>query len=201
MTDYLAQVSIFESMLALVLILGANWAFTLIHILQEWKGEDAPLWRVFRAVVGVRVPDRFGFWSFTVALCVIQWLAGLMAIAGWLPIFGALNVPAGVWALGVLIGARIADSVVSHWVLYGLGYRPNPGLSSTALYSIEAVFLLVTFHKGLALHPCAAWFGFALGAGAFIAVLPLLRVLRALAPSLRCDPWVRGEPLPAWAKD
>jgi hypothetical protein len=34
--DHLDQVSIFgRSALALFLILGANWAFTLIHILQE----------------------------------------------------------------------------------------------------------------------------------------------------------------------
>lgn len=200
MPGYLAQVSIFDSILALLLILGANWAFTLIHVLQEWKGDEVPLWRVFGAIVGLRIPDRFGFLAFTVTLCVTQWLVGLAAIAGWLPIFGVLPLPWAVGALGVMVGARISDSVVSHWVLYGLGYRPNPGLASTVLYSIEAIFLLVTFHKGFAAHLCAMWIGVAIGAGAFIAVLPGLRAARLFAPSLRREPWVRDEPIPAWAK-
>jgi hypothetical protein len=53
MLDHLNQVSLFGSAAALFLILGCNLAFTLIHILQEWKGESVPLWRVFGAVVGV----------------------------------------------------------------------------------------------------------------------------------------------------
>jgi hypothetical protein len=201
MLDYFRQISIFDSAFALFLILAANWAFTLIHILQEWKGEDVPLWRVFGAVVGVRVPNWLGFLSFTVALCVIQWLVGLAAIAGWLPVVGPLSLAAGVGALGALIGARLADCVVSHWGLYGLRYRPNPGLSSTVLYSAEAIFILATCHKGLSLAPCAAWIGVACGAGFFVAVLPLLRVLRFVVPSWRRDAWVRGQPIPAWTKE
>lgn len=203
MLDYSTQVSIFDSVSVLFLVLGVNWVFTLIHILQEWKGEDVPLWRVFGAVVGVWIPNWLGFLSFTVLLCAVQWLIGLMAIAGWFPIFGSLHehMPTGVRALGVLIGARLGDSVVSHWVLYGQGYRPNPGLSSTALYIAEAVFILVAFHKGLSQHSVAAWFGFACGAGFFIAVLPLLYGLRVLAPAWRREAWVRDEPIPAWAKD
>ena len=54
---YLSEVSIFDSMLALVVLVALNWAFTLIHILQEWKGEAVPLWRVFGAVVGTFVPN------------------------------------------------------------------------------------------------------------------------------------------------
>jgi hypothetical protein len=200
MPDYLSQVSIFDSALVLFVILGANWAFTLIHILQEWKGEDVPLWRVFGAVVGVWIPNWLGFLSFTVSLCAIQWLVGLAAIAGWLPLVGALSLPVGVGALGVLIGARLADCVVSHWGLYALRYRPNPGLSSTVLYSAEAIFILVTFHKGLSLHPCAAWIGFACGAGFFVAVMPVLRCLRVV-PAWRRERWVRGQPIPAWTKD
>src|SRR3954462_14177971 len=116
--DYLAQVLIFSSFAALLLILGANWAFTLAHILQEWKGEEVPLCRVFGAIVGVFVPNRFGFRLFTVGLGLALWLIGLMAIAGWLPIVGSLPRCLGVWALGVLVGARVTDSVISHWMLY-----------------------------------------------------------------------------------
>jgi len=199
MLAHLQQVSIFSSTLALFLILGVNWAFTLVHILQEWKGEEVPLWRVFGAVVGARVPDWLGFVGFTVGLTAALWLVGLAAIGGWAPIVGQLTLPAGVGALGVLVGARIGDSVVSHWALYGLGYRPNPGLSSTILYCAEAIFILATFWKGFSLAPGAAWFGCVLGAFFFCLVLPLLRCLR-LVPALRRDRWRRGEPLPAWAK-
>src|SRR5262245_8279106 len=197
MLDYFSQVSIFNSALAMFLILGANWAFTLVHILQEWKGEEVPLWRVFGAVVGVFIPNRLGFASFTVALCLLQWLIGVMAITGWpgwtdwLPI----------WALGTTIGARLADSAVSHWLLHARGYRPNPGLSSTVLYVAEAIFLLVVFQKGLGAHPTAAWIGFVCGAGFFIVLVWAgLWLLRVFVPSWRRDKWVPGEPIPAWAR-
>lgn len=198
MLDYFSQVSIFNSALAMFLILGVNWAFTLIHILQEWKGEDVPLWRVFGAVVGTYLPNWVGFLSFTVLLCAAQWLIGLMAIAGR-PVFA--DPPWwSIWALGALVGARVADSVVSHWLLYGLRYRPNPGLSSTLLYSAEAIFILVAFHKGYSLDPHAWWRGFECGAGLFIAVLPALWLLRWLVPPWQRECWVRGEPIPAWAR-
>ena len=193
MLDYFNRVSIFDhSTVALLLILGANWAFTLIHILQEWKSEKAPLWRVFGAVVGVRVPNWLGFVFFTVVLTAFLWLLGLAAIAGWLV--------GGAGALGALIGARVIDSVLSHWGLYALGYRPNPGLSSTILYSIEAIFILVTFWAGLSSAPRAALIGFGVGALPFIGALPLLRLLRVV-PSWRREPWVRWTPLPEWARE
>jgi hypothetical protein len=193
MLDYFNRVSIFDhSTVALLLILGANWAFTLIHVLQEWKSEKAPLWRVFGAVVGVRVPNWLGFLFFTVVLTAFLWVLGLAAIAGW-PVGGA-------GALGALIGARVIDSVLSHWGLYALGYRPNPGLSSTILYSIEAIFILVTFWTGLSSAPGAALIGFGVGALPFIGALPLLRLLRVV-PSWRREPWVRWTPLPEWARE
>jgi hypothetical protein len=201
MLDYFNRVSIFDhSTIALLLILAVNWAFTLIHVLQEWKGEKAPLWRVFGAVVGLRLPDWLGFLSFTLGLTVLQWLLGLAAIAGWLPLVGELSMPASVGALGAVVGARLGDNVISHWGLYAVGYRPNPGLSSTILYSIEAIFILVTFRTGLSLAPGAAWIGFACGVGFFAAVLPLLRLLRVVPPWRR-EPWVRWTPLPDWARE
>ena len=160
-----------------------------------------PLWRVFGAVVGVRVSDRLGFAAFTLLLTLIQWAVGLAGIAAWWPIVGPLDRAPAICALGGIIGARIGDNVVSHWGLYALGYRPNPGLSSTILYTFEAVFLLATFWKGLASHPLAAWTGIVLGIVFFCLVLPGLRVLGLLNPALRREPWKRGEPLPSWAKE
>jgi hypothetical protein len=197
MLDYFSQVSIFDSALAMFLILGANWAFTLIHILQEWKGEEVPLWRVFGAVVGTCIPNWLGFLSFTVALCLLQWAVGVIGITGWPD--GVR--PFAIAAIGALVGARIADNVVSHWGLYALGYRPNPGLSSTVLYTIEAIFILVVFRKAYSLDPVAWRIGFLCGAGFFIAVLPSLWLLHVLIPSWRRDKWMRGEPIPAWARE
>jgi hypothetical protein len=201
MLEYFNSVSIFDhSAVALFLILGANWAFTLIHVLQEWKGEKVPLWRVFGAIVGVRLPDRLGFAFFTVLLTAALWTVGLAAIAGWLPFVGSLSASAGVGTLGALIGARVGDSIISHWGLYSLGYRPNPGLSSTVLYSLEVIFILATFRAGLSFGPGHAWIGFGLGVLAFLAVLPLLRLFRVV-PSWRREPWVRWTPLPDWARE
>ncbi|MEJ0077886.1 MAG: hypothetical protein WDO17_21105 [Alphaproteobacteria bacterium] len=197
MLDYFSNAAIFHSALAMFPILGANFAFTLVHILQEWKGEKVPLWRVFGAVIGLFVPNWLGFLSFTVALCLLQWLIGLIAITGW-P--GWPELP--IWALGTTIGARLADSAVSHWLLYARGYRPNPGLSSTVLYVAEAIFLFVVFQKGLTAHPTAAWIGFGCGAGFFIVLVWAgLWLLRLLKPSWRHDKWVPGEPIPAWARE
>ena len=43
------------SLLALILI--ADLAFTLLHSWQELKGDGAPLWRNFGAIVGIAIPD------------------------------------------------------------------------------------------------------------------------------------------------
>ena len=199
--DHLAQFSIFgRSSVALFLILGLDLTFSAIHAYEEWRGEEAPLWRVFGAIVGLWVPNWAGFLVFTVALTLALWGAGLAGICGCLPIVGH-SLPATVGALGVIIGARISDTLVSHWALYALGYRPNPGLKSTPLYLLEAVFIALTFWKGLSLAPCAAWTGVAVGAIVFILVLPGLRALRTIWPSWARAPWVRWQPLPAWTKE
>ena len=60
--DHLDQFSIFgRSSIALFLILGLDWAFSAIHAYEEWRGEEAPLWRVFGAIVGLLVPNWVGF--------------------------------------------------------------------------------------------------------------------------------------------
>jgi hypothetical protein len=58
MVDHLNQVSIFgRSFVALVIILGLDRMFSAVHAYEEWRGEEAPLWRVFGAVVGLWLPD------------------------------------------------------------------------------------------------------------------------------------------------
>src|ERR1700727_58990 len=89
--DHLAQASVFgRSAVALFLILGLDWAFTAIHDYEEWRGETAPLWRVFGAVVGLRLPNWLGFLLFTVTLTLVLWGVGLAGIGGWPPLAGQL---------------------------------------------------------------------------------------------------------------
>ncbi len=199
--DYFDRISIFGPSAAILgLVLAADIAFTGIHVWQEWKGERWPLWRVFGAIVGLRLPNVIGFLGFTVALALGQWALGLMGYAAWLPLIGSVPTPLAIWSLAAVLGARIADCCVSHWGLWLMQYRPNPGLSSTALYALEAVAIIVAFRKGFAVDPAAAWCGFAVGAGFFISVIPTLAVVRIFAKSWQREPsWTRGEPIPAWA--
>ena len=115
----------------LALILVADFAITSLHSYQELKGVGAPLWRNFGAIAGLDVPDRLGFLFFTVVLTLILFATGFVGITG---LIGPCLTAA---ALGVLIGARLSDTIVSHVLLYTVGYRPNPGLTSTPLYVIE----------------------------------------------------------------
>jgi hypothetical protein len=201
MLDHLNQVSVFgRSSAWLSIIVAINFALSALHVFQEWRGSKVPLWRVFGAVVGVWIPNWLGFLLFTLTLLLLLWGIGLAGITGWIPAVGLLDLSLSVGALGTIIGARISDSIFSHWLLYGLGYRPNPGIQSTPLYIVEAIFILVTFRKGLSLVPRAACLGFALGAIFFILILPFLRTWR-LIRQWRRDAWVRGQPIPAWAID
>jgi hypothetical protein len=182
-----------ESWPLLILILAADYAITLLHSYQEWKGAGAPLWRNFGAIVGLDIPDVWGFRIFTVALTLILFGVGFIGIVG---LFGPC---ATALALGGLIGARLSDTFVSHVLLHGLGYRPNPGLSSTPLYVLEALFIAWVFHASLAAHPVCAGIGFAVGILGFVAVLPLLRLARWLCPARQQPPWRRWRPIPSWA--
>ena len=80
----------------IALILLVDFAITFSHSYQEWRGLGAPIWRNFGAIVGVDIPDRWGFPIFTVLLTV-----SLFAI-GFVGIIGPLRWSA--FALGALIG-------------------------------------------------------------------------------------------------
>jgi hypothetical protein len=179
----------------LVLILAVDLAITALHSFQEWKGAGGPLWRNFGAIVGVKIPDPLGFLVFTAGLTLGLWALALIGIAGlprWIP-------PA--FALGALIGARVSDTLVSHVLLNALRYRPNPGLSSTPLYIIEALLLIAAFRAGLAADPTSACWGIFGGAGFFVVVLPLLWLVRFVFPGRRRERWQRGQAMPARVAD
>ena len=194
--EHFSQVSGFgRSAPLLILILAASFAITALHSWQEWKGEGGPLWRNFGAIVGTKIPDRLGFAIFTAALTLVLWALALVGIAGlslWM---------APAFALGALIGARLSDTLISHVLLNALGYRPNPGLSSTPLYVLEALFLMVAFRAGLAADPAYAKCGIVAGAVVFVVVLPLLWLGQLLIPGWRRERWQRGHAMPAWVTD
>jgi hypothetical protein len=198
--DHFSQVSSFgRSATLLILIVAADLAITALHSFQEWKGPGAPLWRNFGAIAGLKIPDTLGFFGFTVLLTVTLWALGLIGIAGWFPLVGAVGPGCAAFALGALIGARLSDTLVSHVLLHARGYRPNPGLSSTPLYVLEAIFIMVAFHAGLQAAPLWALIGILPGAGFFVAVLPGLRWLRSKITGWQREPWQPGQPMPSWA--
>lgn len=197
MLNHLSKVSIFDhSKPALFLILGISLAITLFHTLQELRGRGGPLWRNFGAIVGVWVPNWLGFLFFFLILTAALWLVALVAITGSLIVY-PVQFKCTAVALGTLIGARLTDTLVSHFSLYVLRYRPNPGLGSTLFYIIEAFFLRVTFSRGLTAGGGFTCLGLVIGASVFLLVLPSLWSLR-IVKSWRRDRWRPGEPLPAW---
>jgi hypothetical protein len=176
----------------LALILAADFAITLLHSYQEWKGVGAPLWRNFGAIVGLDIPDWFGFPVFTVLLTLTLLTIGFVGLTA------LLGPGLTAFALGVLIGARLSDTLISHVFLHGVGYRPNPGLSSTPFYVLEALFIFMVFKARLNVAPGFAKSGLALGILIFLSVLPLLLLLRWIMPAWRRPRWQRWQPLPPW---
>ena len=148
-----------------------------------------------RSIVGLYLPDWVGFLLFTLSLILVLWSLAFVGIAGWLPLVGLFGTSASAAALGALIGARLSDTAISHVLLYALGYRPNPGLSSTPLYVLEAVVIGVAFHKGLAADPAAAWTGFIGGVLTFMLVLPALSLVRLVIPAWRRPRLSRAQPM------
>ena len=67
----------------LSVLLVVSLALTAFHVYQEWKGGAVPLWRVFGAIVGVRLPDRLGFLLFTVVLTLVLWALSVQGMTGW----------------------------------------------------------------------------------------------------------------------
>ena len=197
MLEHFGSVSIFgESVTALLLILGVDLALSAIHSFQEWKGKGGPIWRYFGAIAGFQISDGWGFFGFTMLLSISLWALAFIGMVG-VPV-GGPGISAT--ALGILIGARVSDSIVSHLRLARLGFRPNPGLSSVPFYLIEALFLLVAFWNGLGAYPLGAVIGIAAGALFFVAVLPGLKLLRSIFIACRREAWSAGQPIPQWVE-
>jgi hypothetical protein len=191
-----------------LIVLVLSWAFSAIHVFEEWRGSDFPLWRAFGAIEGVYLPNWLGFPFFTVLLLLILWITGLGGIVGWgvvgwigfQPNLGGETVQQGVFWLGFLIGSLVSDCIFFHWIPYLARYRPNPGVRSTALYALEAALLVALFWKGLSTYPAPAVAGILVGALFFLAVWGVLVAVRMCVPPWRQPPWVSGQPIPSWAR-
>jgi hypothetical protein len=189
MQQHLSEISLLgPSALVLILLLAVNIGLTLVHSLQELNGRQ---WRYLGAIAGLCLPDWVGFLFFFLALTATLWALGLAGLAGYLPFYGPLPAYLSVGAVGALIGGRFSDRYYNHVLPDRQGYRPNPGLSSTPYYVVEAVLMTILFFPGLQRHFIAAAVGIVFGWLLFYSVLPLLRTLRVIR-AWRCEPWQVG---------
>jgi hypothetical protein len=179
-----------HTLVILAILQIINLALTLLHSLQERKGQ---LWRYFGAIAGVKIPDSFGQISFFGGLTISLWIVGVLGITGTV----LWQTPLAFGCLGAIIGCRISDSWFSHIALNNAGYRPNPGLSSVPLYFAEVVVLLVVFYPTIRMQMFPVLIGFIIGALAFYAVIPSLRVVGPLVFE-PIEPWRKGTPQPKW---
>ena len=179
-----------SKLVLLAIVQIVNLALTLIHSLQERKGQ---LWRYFGAVAGVKISDSFGQIVFFGGLTLSLWIVGLIGIYGTV----TWQTPLAIGCLGAIVGCRLSDSLYSHVRLNYEGYKPNPGLESVPLYLVESVVLTAIFLPTVAAHPGAVTIGLAIGAFAFYSVIPTLRILGPLVFE-KMQPWKRGTPQPQW---
>jgi hypothetical protein len=193
MNENLQNISILGSnskLVLLAIVQIVNLALTLIHSLQERKGQ---LWRYFGAIAGVKISDSFGQIVFFGGLTLSLWIVGLIGIYGTV----TWQMPLAFGCLGAIVGCRLSDSFYSHAKLNYEGYKPNPGLRSVPLYLVESVLLTVIFWPTVAAHPGSVTIGFVIGAFAFYSVVPTLRILGPLVFE-KMRPWKRGTPQPLW---
>ena len=179
-----------STLIILTILQVIDLAFTLLHALQERKGQ---LWRHFGAIAGVKIPDGFGLVVFFVVLTISLWTVGLLGITGTV----LWQTPLAFGCVGGIVGCRLSDSVFSHILLNKEGYRPNPGLPSVPLYFLESLVLVVVFYPTIRVHTFPVVVGFIIGASFFYSVIPTLRIIgRSVFESI--EPWQKGSPQPKW---
>lgn len=157
------------------LLIGPSVLFTLVHTAEEVV--CGPFWEYYR--------ERFGFGRISYPAGLLLFV-GLALILIGLAVWGYLCGSA--FALGVLIGARLGDALLSH---IGLRLRfrgANPGLKTSPYYLLEAAVVLW-------LMPTSAA-GLVLGAGAFAGFWGVSFALRLMprlhSPEEVADELIRG---------
>jgi len=179
-----------STLIILTILQVIDLAFTLLHALQERKGQ---LWRYFGAIAGVKIPDGVGLAVFFRVLTIFLWTVGLLGITGTV----LWQMPLAFGCLGAIAGCRLSDGVFSHIRLYQEGYRPNPGLPSVPLYFLESLVLVIVFYPTIRAHTFPVGIGFIIGALFFYSVVPTLKAIgRSVFESI--EPWQKGSPQPKW---
>lgn len=198
----------------LLILLLINLFLTALHSYQEFRGR---LWRYFGAIEGVFFPNWLGWILFTLFLTVTLWAFGFLAFGSVL-LAAALTIPSlapftkvtlpvvdctlpvSTVFVGLIVGGRISDTIFSHRRLNDMGFKPNPGLESTAYYLIETGVILVLFAPALFTNPGQFALGFAPAFAFFVVARPVTCRPLELFKCLKHDPWIPGEELPAWAR-
>jgi hypothetical protein len=103
---------------------------TVSHTLEEVLGEGGPFWTYYNP----KIP---------------YWL-GAFSVAGVLPVILIYLAYLGymeksVFALSLLAGLRLGDSIFSHWLPALFGRRPNPGFTSSFNSAMDAGLLIFIF--------------------------------------------------------
>ena len=142
---------------------------TVAHATEELV--EGPLWQYFERAGGPHLSDAAGFSLFTVGLVAAT------SIVSWFAYDGSYAWVNGgdaqrKFAVGLLIGMRMGDTLFSHYLLSLVVPGRNPGIYTTLGYVVEAAVLA----HAVGFHPAGA----VLGALAFAAVNPVIGV-----PALR----------------
>ena len=156
------------------------WVLTIANIHAE-EEKNGKLWTYFGKITGAtwleNLSPWLGYLLIVIPAHVLQTVAALGA-------FGT-NKVLPFW-LALLIGARLGDAIFSHIipVLRGFKSSPeetaaksNPGLPTGLIYLADSIALALIFHGPLlAASRETLLSGFAIGAGFFAVVQPLLHL-------------------------
>ncbi len=122
-----------------------------LHAYQEIKEN---LWKYFQELIGAKitVPTILGI----VTLLVLPIILSICAqMAYW---------EQSKFFMGILLGARIGDTLFSHWIP-SFFKKENPGLETSVIYAVESALILL-------LQLAFSWEGFIVGFLPFLLLLP-----------------------------
>jgi hypothetical protein len=125
---HLPQLAVFGSVL-----------LTVTHALEESFGDGAPLWDDLTEPFGFTLSYPVGLFGF-----------GLLALGlSTAAIYGYRETEYQTVALSILCGARLGDSVWSHFVLALRRPKPNAGIYTALACFAEGVILVALFREKL----------------------------------------------------
>ncbi len=128
-----AALALFALTLPQLFAAGSLFA-SAVHTTDEVASDGAPVWEYLAGAYRLfpRLGDVAGLLALLAFAAVQCWLA-------WEGYAGGSRA-----ALWTLLAIRLGDCVVSHWWPWHLGKRPNPGMSTTPLYALDAALAATT---------------------------------------------------------